>query len=144
MTGEGGGGLAGVPWRSGSCARSRAEAALARQTRAHEKPRPMGPARSSPPHSATRSRMPTRPCPPLASPWAAGPSAAHAVGDLDLEHLLDQRSTTRARPRAPCLSALVRPSCTRRNAVGSTPGERPRAPLHAQLDVEPRVARSGR
>ena len=37
------------------------------------KPRPIGPARSSPPHSATRSRIPISPCPPPARPLARGP-----------------------------------------------------------------------
>ena len=55
----------------------------------------------------------------------------------------DQRRVTRARPRPPCLSALVRPSCTSRNAVRSTPGASgPRSPSTLELDLEAGVARA--
>ena len=74
MAGEGGADLAGPHPGRQAAARARELKPRSRGRRARTtKPRPIGPARSSPPHSATRSRMPISPCPPLASPWAAGP-----------------------------------------------------------------------
>ena len=107
------------------------------------KPRPIGPARSSPPHSATRSRMPISPCPPLASPWAAA-AAGDAVGDLDLEHLR-RPAQDDPRPAAAAVLERVGQALLHEAEGGQVDAgrQRPGQPLDAQLDVEPGVARAG-
>ena len=74
------------PWRSGSCARSRAEAALARQPRAHDEAAPDRPR----PQLAAAQRdalaHADQPLPAAREPVDRG-AVGDAVGDLDLEHL---------------------------------------------------------
>ena len=88
MAGEGGADLAGLTLavrqlRALAELKPRSRGSRARTT----KPRPIGPARSSPPHSATRSRMPDEPLPAAGEPVADVAVAVDAVGDLDLEQL---------------------------------------------------------
>ena len=72
-----------------------------------------------PPYSATRSRMPTRPCPP----FGVGHQAAPVVLHLDVEPVRARSAPAPApRWRAACRTALVRPSCAIRYAARSTPG----------------------
>src|SRR5579884_341789 len=83
-----------------------------------------GPAVSSPPYSATRSRIPTSPCPPLSGAVPAGvrssstePSSVTAT----CSDSADQDRRTHARVRPACLRLLVSASCTIRYAESSTP-----------------------
>ena len=132
------------PWRSGSCARSRAEAALARQPRAHDEAAPDRPR----PQLAAAQRdalaHPDQPLPAAREPVDGMRVRGDAVGDLDLEHL---GGPAQDDPRAPAAAVLERVGQAllheaERGQV-DTGRQRPGEPLDAQLDVEPRVARAG-
>src|SRR3954467_412767 len=79
-----------------------------------------GPACSSPPNTAARSRIPIRPCPRrvLASASAvAVPSSTICTSSISSP----KRRSTRAVAACPCLSVFVSASCTMRYAEKSIP-----------------------
>ena len=133
------------PWPSGSCARSRTESrARAAAARARRSRGPIGPARSSPPHSATRSRIPTSPCPPPTRPWAGG-RRRDAVGDLDLEHLR-RPAQDDPRPAAAAVLERVGQALLHEPEGGQVDAgrERPGSPSTLQLDRRARRRASAR
>ena len=92
-----------------------------------------GPASSVPPYSATRSRMPTRPCPPLSA--ARRPRRAPSSTTSTRERR--PRYAGRARdPRAgACLSELVSASWRIRNAERAARAQVVEVPVDVQLDA---------
>ena len=119
MAGEGGADLAGLtPGRQAAARARELRAALARQPRAHDEAAARSVPRAARRRTARRARAsrsaPARRRRRRRGPMRLATSTSRRSGD--------QRRVTRAWPRPPCLSALVRPSCTSRKAVRSTPG----------------------
>src|SRR6266568_577685 len=79
------------------------------------KPSLPGPARSMPPQAAVRSRIPTRPCPPV-TPSAPFPSSATSTSRA----VSTQRNRTCTAPASAWHKTLVSASCTIRYAATST------------------------
>src|SRR4051812_31163250 len=95
---------------------------LGRRARTPNPPSGRGPAVSSPPNNAARSRIPVRPWP---GSWSGCPGAPSSVTST-VTHCPSHRTATIARAEPACLRTLVSDSCTIRYTVTASASGRDR------------------